>query len=224
MRKSTIVPLLAVAVLLLAACGAAPEPTVYPTYTPYPEPTPYPTYTPHPEPTPYPTYTPHPEPTPYPTYTPYPEPEAAMPDLTDLFCAYDFCIGHPAGAYLTDLDAPDTWNDYDFGVLIGVNTTGSWMAVDWERAGRSEWQVEEQALDAANSLGEAQGEVRMEQVGGFDVAVVASYDENDEELPYGSAAAWYCGGRGFRASVFNKTQALPEVLLLEAIGRFTCGE
>lgn len=98
------------------------------------------------------------------------------------------------------------------------------MAVDWERAGRSEWQIEEQALDAANSLGEAQGEVRMEQVGGFDVAVVASYDENDEELPYGSAAAWYCDGRGFRASVFNKTQALPEVLLLEAIGRFTCGE
>jgi len=147
-----------------------------------------------------------------------------MPDLTDLFCAYDFCIGHPAGAYLTDLDAPETWNDYDFGVLIGVNTTGSWMAVDWERSGRSAWQIEEQALDAANSLGEAQGEVRMEQVGAFDVAVVASYDEADEELPYGSAAAWYCGGRGFRASVFNETQSLPEVLLLEAIERFTCGE
>ncbi|MFZ2357751.1 MAG: hypothetical protein WA040_00260 [Anaerolineae bacterium] len=212
MRKSTVVLLLTVAILALAACSAAPEATPYPTYTPYPEPTPYPTYTPYPAPTP------------YPTYTPYPEPEAAMSDLTDLFCAYDFCIGHPAGAYLTDLDAPDAWNDYDFGVLIGVNTTGSWMAVDWERAGRSEWQTEGQALDAANSLGEAQGEVRMEQVGAFDVAVVASYDEADEALSYGSAAAWYCGGRGFRAAVFNKTQALPELLLLEAIERFTCGE
>ncbi len=36
MRRSTIVLLLSVATLLLAACGAAPEPTPYPTYTPYP--------------------------------------------------------------------------------------------------------------------------------------------------------------------------------------------
>jgi hypothetical protein len=64
----------------------------------------------------------------------------------------------------------------------------------------------------------------VEQVGGFDVAIVASYDESDEDLPYGSAVAWYCGGRGFRASVFNQNQSLPEVLLLEAIERFTCGD
>ncbi len=222
MRKLTVVLVLGLLVSAVAGCGAAPEATPYPTYTPYPEPTPYPTYTPFPEPTPYPTHTPYPEPTPYPTYTPYPEPVTV--DLADLFCGYDFCIGHPSGAYLTDLDAPETWDEYDLGVLIGINTTGSWMAVDWERVGAGEWNIEDQALDAANSLGEAQGEVRIEQIGPFDVAIVASYDAEDEELPYGSAAAWYCGDRGFRASVFSKNESRPELLLLEALGRFTCEE
>ena len=174
--------------------------------------------------TPYPTYTPYPQPTPYPTYTPYPEPVSALEDLDDLFCAYDFCMGHPSGAYLTDVEAPDTWNFYDIGTLTGINTAGTWIGVDWEQIGSSEWQLDEQALDLANSMGEAQGDVRSEQAGGFDLAVVSTFDAEDQDLPYGTVAAWYCGDRGFRAAVFTEKESLSEVLLLESIERFFCAE
>lgn len=193
--KRWLTPILfGVLAVMLAACGGASKAQPAPTYTPYP------------------------------TYTPFPEQKPVITDIDDLYCDFSFCIGHPAGAYLTDVDAPDEWSEYEIGVLIGVNASGSWMGLDWEKIGKSEWQLEEQALDIANSLGEAQGDVRMETVGNFDVALVSSVDDEDEDLPYGSNAAWHCGDRGFRASVFAKNESLPEVLLLEAIARFTCGE
>jgi hypothetical protein len=207
MRSLSIV--LLVSVLVLGGCGAAPEPTPYPTYTPYPEPTSYPTYTPYPEPTP------------YPTYTPFPEP--VLEDIRDLFCGYDFCIGHPSSAWLTDVDAPDEWSEYDIGLLTGINAAGSYMSIDWLQIDEDEWNSEEEALDAAN-IYEAQGDVRIEQVGPLEVALVATFDAEDEDLPYGIAAAWYCGDRGFRALVFHERESRPELLMLEALGRFTCGE
>lgn len=207
MRSLSIV--LLVSVLVLGGCGAAPEPTPYPTYTPYPEPTSYPTYTPYPEPTP------------YPTYTPFPEP--VLEDIRDLFCGYDFCIGHPSSAWLTDVDAPDEWSEYDIGLLTGINAAGSYMSIDWLQIDEEDWINEEEALDAAN-IYEAQGDVRIEQVGPLEVALVATFDAEDEELPYGIAAAWYCGDRGFRALIFNERESRPELLMLEALGRFTCGE
>jgi hypothetical protein len=222
MRKSMRVLLIGVLALAAAGCGAAPEPTPYPTYTPYPEPTPYPTHTPYPEPTPYPTYTPFPEPTPYPTYTPYPELAPVLEDIRDLFCGYDFCIGHPSSAWLTDVDAPDEWSEYDVGLLTGINATGSYMSLDWLQIDEDEWSIEDEALDAAN-IYEAQGDVRIEQVGPLEVALVATFDAEDEDLPYGIAAAWYCGDRGFRALVFHERESRPELLMLEALGRFSCG-
>lgn len=193
--KRWLTPILfGVLAVMLAACGGAPKAQPAPTYTPYP------------------------------TYTPFPEQKPVITDIDDLYCDFGFCIGHPTGAYLTDVDAPDEWSEYESGVLIGVNTTGSWMGMDWEKVGKSEWQLEEQALDVANNLGEAQGDARIETVGNFDVALVSSFDSEDEDLPYGSNAAWHCGDRGFRASVFAKSESLPEVLLLEAIARFTCGK
>lgn len=210
MVKSTAVLLLGMWVLLLTGCGAAPEPTAYPTYTPYPEPTPYPTYTPYPEPTP------------YPTYTPYPEPISILENVDDLFCGYGFCIGHPPAAWLTDVEAPDVWSEYDSGVLTGISTAGSYMAIDWMRVRASQWSIEDEVLDIAN-LYEVQGDVRVEQMGARDVALVATYDVEDADMPYGYAAAWYCGDRGFRALIFQQRESRPELLMLEALDRFTCG-
>lgn len=195
MHKSTILMLLGMALLALAGCRAAPKPTAYPTYTPYPAPTPYPTYTPYPAP--------------------------IFDDVTDLFCGYDFCIGHPASAWLTDVGAPDEWSEYDIGLLTGLNASGAYMDLDWVQVDEDEWNNEAEALDAAN-IYEAQGDVRSEQIGAFQVALVDTFDAEDEGLPYGIAAAWYCGDRGFRALIFHKRESRPEALMIDAITRFIC--
>ena len=77
LRKLLPAAALAMALTVVACAGPfAPNPTPYPTYTPYPTHTPAPTYTPYPTHTPAPTYTPYPTQTPasHTTYTPYPTP------------------------------------------------------------------------------------------------------------------------------------------------------
>jgi hypothetical protein len=211
MHKSTFLLLLGMVALALAGCGSMLRATPYPTYTPYPEPTPYPTYTPYPEPTP------------YPTYTPYPEPEPILEDVTDLFCGYDFCIGHPASTWLTDVEAPDVWSEYQGGVLVGSNGLGAYMDIDWQRIRASEWDSPEQALEVAN-IYQPQGEVRVEPIGSLDVALVAVVDVEDDDLPYGYVAAWYCGDRGFRATIFHEKESRPEILIFNALTRFVCDQ
>ncbi|MEI2688796.1 MAG: hypothetical protein V9H69_03420 [Anaerolineae bacterium] len=199
MHKSLFLLLFGLVVLALVGCGAAPEPTAYPTYTPYPEPTPYP------------------------TYTPYPRPVAVLEDVTDLFCGYNFCIGHPSKAWLTDVEAPDTWSEYESGLLEGLNGVGAYMSIDWMRIRPSEWDSQEQALELANYY-QPQGEVRIEPIGPLDVALIAVFDPEDDELPYGYAAAWTCNDRGFRSLIFHERESRPENLTLDALARFTCDQ
>lgn len=213
-KLSMIVLLLGITAALVAGCGSKPEPTATPapTYTPYPEPTPYPTYTPNP------TATPYPEPTPYPTYTPYPEPEPQLPDLTNLFCEYEFCIGHPTEAHLTDIQAPEEWNTYRNGVVMGVSATGI-LAVEWHIRTRTEWNLENE-IDEMIDKDTPLADVTEEMMGQYSVAY-RPFQTTDK---YGVAGAWYCGERGFKAMVLVDDEDEGLDMLRQAMEAFTCAE
>lgn len=217
-------------VLLVAACGpseeeiaaqvatsAAATVVAVPTYTPYA------TLTPYPMPTAYPTLTPYPTLLPLPTYTPPPTLEPQMPAITDLFCGYGFCIGHPPEAYLTDVDAPDVWSLYESGWLMGYD--GEFMAVQWERASTRTWDPEGEVRDLIGSDAEMTGNIVAEMIGDLDVTyALATLTSTDTVRPYGVVAAWYCGDRGFSAYIMAERDGVALDLLREALERFSCGE
>jgi hypothetical protein len=184
-----------------------PTATAYPTLTPFPEP---------PTATPYPTLTSFPAPTPYPTLTPFP-----TQDLTNLFCSYGFCIGHPTEAYLVDLDAPDEWSSSRNGSVIGIEDDNV-MGVFWQTRTESEWNSEEEVLDLIED-DEIQGEAIQETIGNTLVAFAAFNSlDPDTSRPYRLAAAWHCGNRGFTLLLFSKKDGIVLNLMRQSIDPFTC--
>jgi len=200
------------------SCGfltTSPEPTATPTDTPSPEPTAYPTHTPYPEPTAYPTFTP------YPTHTPYP---SQVLDISNLFCEYDFCIGHPATLYLTDpsgIDQVDEWNTYGFGILVGVN--GTLMMLEWDASTEAEWDAQFEIEDMLSNEDVIRGDATEEMIGDFKVTY-AEYEYMDLSRlrPYGVVAAWFCSNRGFVLDISTQREGIATDLVKQSIERFTC--
>jgi len=217
-RKLTSLGIILTVFVVTISCGfltASPEPTATPTDTPSPEPTAYPTYTPYPEPTAYPTFTP------YPTHTPYP---SQILDISNLFCEYDFCIGHPATLYLTDpsgIDQVDEWNIYGFGILVGVNDI--LMILEWDASTEAEWDAKFEIEDMLADGEVIRGDVNEETVGDFMVTYV-EYEHMDPSTmrPYGVAAAWFCGNRGFLLDISTQREGKAMDLAKQSIERFTC--
>lgn len=226
-----LLPLLAFAFLLMAGCGpnqaelanqiaASVSETVesIPSVTPLPTLTPYP---PLPTATPYPTLTPFPQlptSTPYPTLTPY-----ATPDLTNLFCGYGFCIGHPRDAFLADVDAPDDWSSFEDGFLAGIEGD-ILMGVYWELSTEDRWDMEAEVRSLIDDeTEEIQGEIVRETVGNSEIAYVLYNSlEQDASRPFRLAATWYCSGRGFTAFLFSKVDGIVLEHIRQSLSLFTC--
>lgn len=162
-----------------------------------------------------PTYTPYPLPTPYPTPTPLP--------LEGLFCGYGFCIGHPAYLFPFDLNAADKRvpSDYTGGKLVGY-TSDLLLLVVWQ-AGATDLQYI-LGLVAQAAGGELTGSLDARLVGPYNVLYKPVQPPPDSTLPYGGAAAWECGERGFGWLVYTAQDGVAPGLLDEALSRFTCGE
>lgn len=197
-----------VAVSVAETAAAIPTVTPYPTLTPFP---------PLSTATPYPTLTPFPEPTAYPTFTPFP-----TRNLADLFCEYDFCIGHPTEAYLVDMDAPDEWSSYKAGSVFGIEDD-TVMGVSWEIQTEARWDIEAEVLDFIGENQAIQGEVVQETIGDTLIAY-ASFNDLDpnEKRPYRLAAAWYCGNRGFVAMFVSDKDGFVIDLMRQALESFMC--
>lgn len=231
MQKFTLICLfLIIGLVGLAGCGpdpaelagqiavsAAETVEAIPTVTPYPTLTPYP---PQPTATPYPTLTPFPPlptATPYPTLTPY-----ATPDLTNLFCGYGFCIGHPQDAFLADVDAPDDWSSFEDGFLAGIEGD-ILIGVYWELSTEARWDTEAEVLSHIDETDEIQGEVVQETMGNSRITYVLFNSlAQDTSRPYRLAATWYCDGRGFTAFFFSKVDGIVLEHMRQSLTAFTC--
>lgn len=163
----------------------------------------------------FPTYTPYPTPTPYLTPTPV--------SLDGLFCGYGFCIGHPAYVFPFDLNAADkrVSSDYTGGKLVGY-TSDLLLLVVWQAGASDSQYILDLVAQAAG--GELTGSLDARLVGPYNVLYRPVQPPPDSTLPYGGAAAWGCGERGFGWLVYTAQDGVAPRLLDEALSRFTCGE
>ncbi len=165
-----------------------------------------------------------------PTYTPYPIPTLAPKptpiSLAGIFCEYQFCIGHPNDMAFYDVKAQENPADRSTvaqGILATLNTS-LFIQVIWQDApGVTDPQfmfdpILQSSGDTRNGSVEqiSAGNIKAFYVPITPTASVAS------TLPYGGAAAWICGGRGFAWKAYTAQTDLAKTLLQAALQRFSC--
>ncbi|MEZ0395066.1 MAG: hypothetical protein ABWK53_01340 [Anaerolineales bacterium] len=156
--------------------------------------------------------------TPYPTYTPYP-----TPDLSGLFCEYEFCIGHPDGVPFFDLEVVNDYlthrSSYEQGILIGFSDS-VYIFFAWSRLYGD---YDPNVMLTTVLLADTPQETRLTaDFGGRAVTYVALASTPSTILPQGLAAAWQCGDRQFGWKAYTNQQAQALDLLNQALARFRC--
>jgi hypothetical protein len=161
---------------------------------------------------------PQPSYTPYPTQTPYP-----TLDLGGMFCEYEFCIGHPDGVPLFDLEAVNDYTSNRSSTRQGMLITFAenlYIFLAWS-AMVGDYSPE--TMLAYTLQNDLPNDVRMTvDINGYPVTYVLLKSTPSNMVPYGLAAAWVCGDRqfGWKAYVSQDGQALE--FLRQAMSRFTC--
>ncbi len=164
-----------------------------------------------------------------PTDTPDTIPSTPAPTvipLRGLFCEYEFCIGHPAGMAFFDVVAKEnslsaTASTFDSGDLAADNSS-LFLEVKWQPApGGSDGQF---MLDVIMDpqLDKRSADVQPLLVRNLDVFFVPIASSASATLPYGGAAGWVCGSRGFAWKAYATQPDLAKSLLTDALQVFRC--
>jgi hypothetical protein len=165
-------------------------------------------------------------PTPPPRPTPIICPTAIAVSLSGIFCEYEFCIGHPKGFALFDVVAKQNPNSpevskYEVGKLATYGPA-NFIQVIWQTippATKSEYLLD---LVIDDSVDIRIGPSEPLTVAGTNATIVPLTTTTTKLLPFGSAAAWLCGGRGFAWKAYAREPALANLLLTEALRAFRC--
>jgi hypothetical protein len=161
---------------------------------------------------------------PRPTYTPYPTATAyPTPDLSGLFCEYEFCIGHPARFPFFDLEVVNDYttnrSDYAQGMLIGFDGN-LYIFLSWSQMAG---QFDPGVMLAAALQADIPQEVRItEDINGRPVTYTLLQTTPSSMVPYGLAAAWQCGERQFGWKVYTAQDGQGIEYLWQAMGSFRC--
>lgn len=164
-----------------------------------------------------------------PTDTPDAMPSPPAPTvipLKGLFCEYEFCIGHPAGMVFFDVVAKEnptsaTASTLESGDLAADNSS-LFLEVKWQSApGGSDGQF---MLDVVMDPQEDKrsGDVQPLLVRNLDVFFVPIASTASATLPYGGAAGWVCGSRGFAWKAYATQPDLAKSRLTDALQVFRC--
>lgn len=161
---------------------------------------------------------PRPTYTPYPTQTPYP-----TPNLSGLFCEYEFCIGHPPDMPFFDLEVVNDYTTnrsrYDQGMLIGFSDD-LYLFTAWSRLYSN---YDPNVMLTVVLQADPPQETRLTvNLSGWPVTYVALLSTPSTLLPHGLAAAWQCGDRQFGWKAYTSQEAQALDLLHQALERFRC--
>ncbi len=158
-------------------------------------------------------------PTAYPTYTPRP-----APSLTNLFCEYGFCLGHPSETYFFDaLMVKDTHtaSNYAYGVLMTYQPN-LFIEVTWRLKAGEANPYDMLAVTAGDDVIDLNA-LDVFQSGNIIITTAPILKTaSPNVLPYGLAAAWECGDREFGWKAYTAAESQASGLLQETLSRFSC--
>ena len=161
---------------------------------------------------------------PRPTSAPIPTiaPTPTAFSFEDVFCEYNFCIGHPKDLYLLDQGTtrnPPQPSTYGYGIIFGYSQT-LFIEMAWTTSGTAydPQNTMHYILEEKESL---QGSLTPELIGKLNV-YYQPISTVTEALPYGGIASWQCGGRDFAWKVYTPQDGMATGLLKQALEKFRC--
>ena len=161
-------------------------------------------------------------PTTTPVSTPTPQPTTTPVSINDLFCEYNFCIGHPQDLYLMDQGStrqPPIASTYGTGIVFGYSSN-LFIEVAWTNSGTAfdALTAMHTILQGSESL---QGTLDHQTVGNLTVYYQPSTTASGL-LPYGEVAVWQCGDRDFAWKVYTPEDGMAKDLLKQSLENFKC--
>ncbi len=159
-----------------------------------------------------------------PSPTPPAAPSTPTPDLTNLFCQYEFCLGHPTETYLFDalvIREEHTASNYAYGLLMTYQAN-LFIQFNWSLLAGEPDPYAMLAVTAGDDIVDMDN-LQVDSLSGWIVTYAPLLKTaSPNVLPYGLVASWSCGDRefGWKAYTAAENQALP--LLNAALERFHC--
>lgn len=158
-----------------------------------------------------------------PTYTPYPTFTPQILDLSNIFCEYQFCIGHPEGIALFDVRQAENPSSYGEGMLAAYRPDLFILTI---------WQLNNGSTDPQfmidlvmdDDLDMRGGNMDVDLLGDLTVFYIPISSNATDVLPFGGAAAWICGDRAFGWKAYSSNVEVARTLFKEAISHFACNQ
>lgn len=168
---------------------------------------------------------------PVPTVAPVqaaPEPTLVQFPRGNVFCEYEFCIGHSEGLYYYDPAAERVQTNYfDAGILLSCCSAKSDSFLVWQSVSKDLW---DPGSDIEKVVGvglEKRSEPGLMVINGYDVTYQPVQDpqaSTGNGWPYGVLASWHCGKRGFLLSLMFDSEVDAVAQMEKQIGAFQCFE
>ena len=161
-----------------------------------------------------PTMTAMPSPTSAPTSTPV--------SISNLFCEYNFCIGHPQDIYMIDQGSthqPPVASSYTNGIIFGYSSN-LFVELNWTTSAAS-YNPQTSLRSILTGSESLQGAADTISAGSISAAT-QSITTVTPLLPYGLVAAWQCGDRDFIWKIYTPEDGTAAGLLKQALEKFKC--
>ena len=155
-----------------------------------------------------------------PTMTP--APTSTPVSISDLFCEYNFCIGHPKDIYLIDQGStrqPPVTSTYANGTIFGYSSS-FFIQVNWKTSDAT--YNPQSSMHSILTGGESfQGVPDKMTVGNISVST-QPISTVTALLPFGLVATWQCGDRDFVWKIYSPEDGMANDLLKQSMGQFKC--